>query len=218
MSGLSKQGRSSPPAAEAPAPTTGEVVEIVEQMIGSIRGDLSPGALQLYGELEALARFIRNTREELATIGADELRDHDIASATDELAAVVGATEDATGKILDSCDVIAEIAAEMPADQSARATDAVTTIYEACNFQDITGQRITKVVRTLQHIEIKVGQLLGAFGASGAVVAPKAGTPKAAAAKPAVPAATDADLLNGPQLPGNANSQADIDAILASFD
>src|SRR3546814_20665853 len=43
-------------------------------------------------------------------------------------------------------------------------TDAVTRVYEACNFQDITGQRITKIVKALQHIETKVDALLNAFG------------------------------------------------------
>ena len=205
------------PDPQTPVVTVGEVVEIVEQMIGTIRGDLSPGALQLYGELEDLARFIRSTREELASIGADDIRDHDIPSATDELDAVVGATEEATGKILDSCDVIAEIAGELSPELSARATEAVTNIYEACNFQDITGQRITKVVNTLQQIESKVGQLLGAFGPPTAKPDAEVAKPKS---KPAKPDDTrpDADLLNGPQLPTAANSQDDIDAILASFD
>ncbi len=40
----------------------------------------------------------------------------------------------------------------------------MTQVYEACNFQDITGQRITKVVNTLKHIEEKVEALVSAFG------------------------------------------------------
>src|SRR3546814_10175717 len=44
-------------------------------------------------------------------------------------------------------------------------TDAVTRVYEACNFQDITGQRITKAVKALQHIEQKVAGLPAVFGA-----------------------------------------------------
>ncbi len=42
--------------------------------------------------------------------------------------------------------------------------DATTRIYEACSFQDITGQRITKVVATLKTIERKVAHIIGTFG------------------------------------------------------
>ena len=42
--------------------------------------------------------------------------------------------------------------------------DATTRIYEACSFQDITGQRITKVVKALHGIEEKVDAFVAAFG------------------------------------------------------
>ena len=44
------------------------------------------------------------------------------------------------------------------------AQSAVTQIFEACNFQDVTGQRISKVVKTLQLIDNRVSQLLHTFG------------------------------------------------------
>ena len=83
---------------------------------------------------------------------------------------------------------------------------AVTTIYEACSFQDITGQRITKIVTTLKAIEQKVAHIVGTF-------AP--GKPNEQLSEDHVP--SDADLLNGPQLPGNAMDQSDIDKLLADF-
>ena len=200
--------------------TTDAVVAVVEQMIASLRGDLSPGAMQLYGELEDLACFIRDARAELAQIRPEDIRDHHIPTATDELDAVIGATEDATGRILDACEVFSDVSGKLPEEDAERVMLAVTDIYEACNFQDITGQRITKVVGTLKHIEEKIEQLLMAFGAgvNGNTAAP-AEKPAPAPAKPkAALERPDADLLNGPQLPTNANSQEDIDAILASFD
>ncbi len=205
--------------AAGPAVTTDEVVAIVEQMLSNLRGDLSPGAMQLYGELEDLARFIRDARHDLAEIRPEDIRDHHIPSATDELDAVIGATEEATGRILDACEVFSEVSGKLSAEDAERTMTAVTEIYEACNFQDITGQRITKVVGTLKHIEDKIEQLLEAFGAGvGTAKAVAAKQPPAAAKPKAADDKPDADLLNGPQLPGNANSQEDIDAILASFD
>ena len=205
--------------AAGPAVTTDEVVAIVEQMLSNLRGDLSPGAMQLYGELEDLARFIRDARQDLAEIRPEDIRDHHIPSATDELDAVIGATEEATGRILDACEVFSEVSGKLSAEDAERTMTAVTEIYEACNFQDITGQRITKVVGTLKHIEDKIEQLLEAFGAGvGTAKTAAAKQPQAAAKPKATDDKPDADLLNGPQLPGNANSQEDIDAILASFD
>ena len=82
--------------------------------------------------------------------------------------------------------------------------DAVVSIFEACNFQDITGQRITKVVRTLKHIEGKIEVLIQALGEE-----VQKSHRSAAAADPN----NEDSLLNGPQLQGKAISQAEIDAL-----
>ena len=88
-----------------------------------------------------------------------------------------------------------------------RLQDATTRIYEACSFQDITGQRITKVVGTLKTIEAKVVQIVATFGNGDRETLDEfAG------------AATDAALLNGPQHPAVAMDQSDIDKLLASFE
>ena len=92
-------------------------------------------------------------------------------------------------------------------------TNAVTAVYEACGFQDITGQRISKVVAALQHIECKVGSILDAFGDRiDRGTAPPKPAPKNGTERP------DEHLLNGPQLPSEGVSQDDVDALLASFD
>ena len=88
---------------------------------------------------------------------------------------------------------------------SAALQDATTRIYEACSFQDITGQRITKVVATLKTIDAKVAQIVAAFSGRSIDVAVPEPEPVGA-------------LLNGPQLPGQAMDQSDIDKLLASFD
>src|SRR6202012_3244408 len=85
-------------------------------------------------------------------------------TATDELDAIVGATEEATNGILQAVEVIEGLTAEMDPAVAEKITDAVTQVYESCNFQDITGQRITKVVKALMHIETKVDALVAAFG------------------------------------------------------
>ncbi|QQP88814.1 protein phosphatase CheZ [Skermanella sp. TT6] len=187
-----------------------EVAGIVTAVLTSMEGDVSAADLKLYGELEALARYIQHAKREIAAIRPDDIGSEHIASATDELDAVVGATEDATNRIMDSCDVIGAIAGKVDPENGAALTAAVTAIFEACNFQDITGQRITKVVRTLKHIEGRIDVLIQALGDE----VQKTHRDAAAAADPG----DESSLLNGPQLPGNAIDQSEIDKLLASFD
>lgn len=195
-----------------------EVADIVKGIVNSLEGDISAGEAKVYSELDALAKIIRNAKSELAQLRADEIRQRHLPVAQDELDAVISATEEATNAIMAAAEKIETTAAAVGGEHADQLTEAVTGIYEACTFQDITGQRISKVVRTLRQIEEKVSALLSALGAQApgegeaaapAPVVPVAATPKAASVAP-----TDAELLNGPQLPTNAMNQDDIDAIL----
>ena len=128
--------------------------------------------------------------------------------------AIAGATEQATHEILTAVEAIETARNAMEPKAAAAVSDAVTRIYEACGFQDITGQRIAKVAKLLQDVETRVGGLLRALGEP---VSKAPETPDAAGEdKPAEK--SEEALKNGPQLPGNAMSQAEIDTLLASFD
>ena len=197
-----------------------EITAIDESVMSRLAGDLTAADIKLYAELEALARFIQTARTEIAAVRPHDIGSTDIPLATDELDAVVGATEEATNTIMDAAEALTNLAGTLPPEAGDKINEAVTRIYEACNFQDVTGQRITKVVRTLKHIEERVSAMLSAFGDE-TKAAPAAGeaapAPEGAAAAAPKPV-SDADLLNGPQLPDDAKKQAEIDAILASFD
>jgi chemotaxis protein CheZ len=188
-----------------------ELMALVEGIVASMEGDLSPVSIKLYAELEQLARFIQRAKAEIAQLRPDEIRDRHLQIATDELEAIVGATEQATHGILGAVEQIENLTSEMTAELAEKVTEAVTQVYEACNFQDITGQRISKVVKALQHIEEKVDALLSAFGDEIAKHRKEAAAPGPATAP------NDGDLLNGPQLPQDAKRQADIDALFASL-
>ncbi len=201
-----------------------EVTEIVRSILGSMDGDISATDLRLYKEVVDLAKFIENAKNELASLQPEEIRDEHIRSATDELDAVVGATEKATFAIFNSCDAISALAGKAEPEVAGKLNEEITRIFEACNFQDITGQRITKVVRTLKHIESKVDMIVAAFGSevrkNHAPRLAKLAAEDAAAAPDAPADVVEADkkLLHGPQLPGNAMDQDEIDRLLASFD
>jgi chemotaxis protein CheZ len=188
--------------------TSAELTIVVGNVLETLKGEITPADVRMFYELEALAQFIQNAKAEIAAVNPHQIRSQDIPTATDELDAVVGATETATGTILDTCEALERVAASAGGKVAEEITTHVTPIYEACNFQDITGQRINKVVKTLKHIESRIEAMLGAFGAivPDAMPAPTSSGPKA-----------DKDLLNGPQLPDEAKRQAEIDAILASF-
>ncbi|TVQ37076.1 MAG: chemotaxis protein CheZ [Geminicoccaceae bacterium] len=187
-----------------------DLVDVVRGLLESLHGDVTLQDLRVYGELEALARYIRRAKEEIRSIRPDDISEEHIPTANVELDAIVTHLEEATGTILDSTEIVEAIATGVGGEVGERLQAAVTAIYEACNFQDISGQRITKVISTLQTIERRIGLLVEALG----------GTGEALPRKPGEKAATSTDdhLLNGPQLPDNANSQAEIDALLASFD
>lgn len=185
-----------------------DITGIVREVVASLSGDITAADLKFYSELEALASFIRSAKQEIAEIKPKEISADHIPQATDELDAVVGATEEATNKIMDICDEISEIAGQCPDEQNQKLIDCTTRVFEACNFQDITGQRITKVVQTLKHIDVKVEALLAALGEE---VHTKGEREEKAAAL------DDEELLNGPQLPGQAIDQAEIDKLLEDF-
>src|SRR5438874_2486342 len=48
--------------------------------------------------------------------------------------------------------------------------DQVVRIFEACNFQDLSGQRIAKVLETLQFVEDRVARMMEIWGGRAAAV------------------------------------------------
>lgn len=190
-----------------------DVADVVDSLMGSMKGDLTSTDMELFAELEALASYIHSAKAEIAQLRPDDVKEKYLTSASDELDAIVDATADATNTIMDATEVIEDVMAGLEGESADKLMGATTNIYEACTFQDITGQRITKVVTALKHIEGKIDALVDAFGSE--IEKYKAANPDAEEAPREI---TDEDLLEGPQLEGQGKSQEDIDALLASFD
>jgi len=187
---------------------------IVRAVLTTMRGDLTANETTLLAEIEELASTVANARAEIAALGADDITASHIPSATDELDAIVAHTATATDSILECCEKIDTVTPRLTPEDAEVMQDVVTRIYEACSFQDLTGQRITKVVATLKTIEAKVAHIIDVFPPD------PTGDRAEAAAQARKDASDDVapSLLNGPQLPANAMDQSDIDALLASFD
>lgn len=165
----------------------------------------------LLSEIEKMAQYITQAKQEISELSPEETSDpQHLGNASSQLGAVVKATEEAAGIIMDAADEIQSIVSDMGtgSDAEMRLTAIANRLYEACNFQDITGQRINKVITALNYIEEKIFRLVSLFGKQpeGAAKSPKGG--KKGDTRP------DAHLLNGPAL-GDKPKQADIDALFA---
>lgn len=193
-----------------------DIGEVVQSMLATLRGDITATDIDLYAELQALSDFIDAAKVEIAMLRPDAVKEEHLRTASDELDAIVEATAVATNAIMDATEQIENVMSEVDPDVQTALSTATTNIYEACGFQDITGQRITKVIRALKHIEETVDGLLNAFGDE--IARYKQENPPVPAEEEAPAPPTDQDLLQGPQLKGKGNTQEEIDALLASFD
>ena len=87
-----------------------------------------------------------------------------------ELEAVVQATEAAANTIMEAAEAIQDWVASGGRDAEGMAAIAarVNSIFEACSFQDVTGQRIRRAIQHLQQVE----QMLETILPAGATLEP----------------------------------------------
>lgn len=187
------------------------ITEIVEQVLHSMSGDLSVAKAGILAEVEDLGRYIETTKNEISVLKVGDITNSHIPAATDELDAIVIHTAMATDVILEECEALDRVAEQIRLAASgdaqawgARLQEATTRIYEACSFQDITGQRVSKVVQTLKKIEERIESIRSSFVVDDADFTEPLGD-------------VDGALLNGPQLPSAAMEQSDIDKIMNGF-
>lgn len=184
----------------------------IEALMTQFQGDAEALTGRVADEVNELISFIDSAKADIASMQPATLAKRDLPTAADELDAIVEHTEAASNEIMDAADELSAIAEDCEGDLADRVQTVATKIYEASSFQDITGQRITKVVKVIKFIEDKLDGLAEAIGdlaGEDGVVVKKDAT---------IDAEGDDALLNGPQLEGEGNSQDDIDALLASFD
>jgi chemotaxis protein CheZ len=164
-------------------------------------------------EIADIAGRINATKLEIAALRHPLEKESKFTMAAEELGTVVKSTEAATNSIMTNAEGIDEVIQELRGQitdgyQSSRlgdVADSITRIYEACNFQDLAGQRINKVVRTLAFIEERISVLMATWDERDLAVLPMG---------PDL-IKQDGELkLNGPvAAQEQAISQADIDAL-----
>lgn len=163
---------------------------------------------KLFNELQELASLINGVCHEFS---GDKETIHsgkgDISKATEELAQVVSATEKASDIIMDSCEQIQDFATQSATPETDKILAETAKIFEACSFQDITGQRINNAVKSLLEIEQRIDRLIELLN--------KDGRFNVSHAESEDTREGDEALKNGPQMPDNAMTQEEIDRLLA---
>lgn len=168
--------------------------------------------IDLKSELQGLFHYIQRVRTEIAAIDRPSDQAFAFESMGEQLDAIVKATEEATNTIMSSMekndDVIDKLRETITDPAQLALLDQITTngndVFEACSFQDITGQRVNKVVKSITYIEERVNALVMIWGKDQlADVEVEIHHEKT----------EDEELLNGPQLDGEALDQAAIDAL-----
>lgn len=174
---------------------------------------------RLKRELVVLFGHINNMRRELAALQAPASGAGDFASMADTLDAIVEQTEVAGNTILESMEGLDGIVTEIregadpkTADLCDQASRHVSTVFEACSFQDLTGQRITKVVNSLKFVEARVNAMIRLWGKDELAEAVAEITSEAQPVDP------DKALLHGPQRAAVAISQDDVDKLFSQDD
>jgi chemotaxis protein CheZ len=186
---------------------------LVENVFGNLKGELAQAESRLAREFEGLARFIENAKTEIATLRPDDITHHHLPKVAVELDAIAEATEKATNSIMAAAETIERLTAGLEPALAERISQSITAIYEACGFQDISGQRITKVVKTLKRIDDRVAVLVASIEEELQKQrerdSDEPGEREGYAGEP--------ELLSGPQSGAAAKSQDEIDSLLSSL-
>ncbi len=195
-------------ALEASPPANGAAAPAVEKADSTDHRDDGWGADVT---AEDRQRRLHETQVQIALIRSDAHAGVGLEAAAAETTAIVETTEAAANVILDLVEDSERIMEEIRVtskDVSVHERlddiqDIATHIVTATSFQDLTGQRASKVRQTLEFVDQRVARITEIWGE--------------AAFEGMAPPPEDADpdraLLNGPQAEGEGLSQDDIDAM-----
>jgi chemotaxis protein CheZ len=180
-----------------------EVLDLSEQLVDAMQVFFGALDKSVYGEFRYIATYIARTRQEISALRPNDISGERIPSAGAELEAIVRHTETATHTIMEAAEAIM-MADTADADAFKTLVDEkVMDIFQACSFQDITGQRVQKIVETLRHIEQRVERFAKVMGVQDAAIDEE--DPREIRRKNL--------LLNGPSLNGPEVGQDAIDSL-----
>jgi len=172
----------------------------------------APNEVVLKHELLGLFNYIQRVRAEIAAIDRPAEEEMAFKSMGEQLDAIVKATEHATDTIMSAMErneeALNELRKTVTGPAQVALMDKILTnghdVFEACSFQDITGQRVSKVVKSITYVEDRVNAVVEIWGKEQMADVE---------IEPQTEKTDDEKLLNGPQLEGEGLDQAAIDAL-----
>lgn len=198
-----------------------ELAEIIGDVASTLTADLGPTtsiteAPSASGAPDAMHQVVAAALEALRTIGDPEKEDGRFAELCSEMDEIRSATQDAAVRFLSVAERIEDIAGnpDMDSGDQSDLSRLATDIYEASGFRDITGQRLTHMAQTLKQVELQIANAEAVLGDKNAVHAAES----LADTVEKTEARKMEYILRGPQEVRKANTQEEIDKILASFD
>lgn len=198
-----KEALSSLKDADLKDPRLGEVLTLASQMSDAMMAFFSSIDSSLVGELKYLSEYIHRTKTEIAALRPNDIKNSGFPTAGAELDAIVENTADATHKIMEAAETVMSADTSDALAYQGLVCDKMMEIFEACSFQDITGQRVKKIVDTLNHIEARIDKFTSVMGVEDAADTELTEEEKRKKAL----------LLNGPALNGPEVQQDTIDAL-----
>jgi chemotaxis protein CheZ len=183
-----------------------EVLKLAHQLTDTMKLFFSSLDQSICQEFHYIADYISRTRDEIAALRPNDIKSERIPSAGAELEAVVTDTEKATETIMSAAEsVLCDEEADYDA-YRANVEAKMMEIIDNCSFQDLAGQRVSKVVNSLRHVESRVARFAEVMGVHDADTTVQETDEEKRARE---------QLLNGPALNGPETSQDDIDAFFS---
>lgn len=168
---------------------------------------------ELSRQIVQLYEYMERIKTEIATVKHPNAPVDHFNKAADQLDAIVQATEDATNTIMEATEstssIVENLKGKILLDEVTTDLDQViensNKVFEACTFQDITGQRIGKIVKTMNLLEGTLSSLVVIIGKDSIAALPVHEEEKVV---------SGGVTMDGPALEGEESvSQADIDAL-----
>ena len=141
-----------------------EVLALAQQLTDTMQLFFGSLDKSIHQEFVYIADYIARTRTEISKLRPNDIKEQRIPTAGAELEAVVTDTERATETIMLEAETLLGTRPDDVAAYKAQVDEAMMRIIEACSFQDLSGQRVSKVVESLRHVEKRVSRFAATMG------------------------------------------------------
>jgi chemotaxis protein CheZ len=183
-----------------------DVIALAEKVTTALKPLVRSLDRSMHQELREILLAIESLRTELSRVDANDIFAKRIPEMGRELGAIVKATEVATDTIMNVAEQVLSADKSDPEKYHAEVEQHMMAIFEACSFQDLTGQRVTKIIHTMEVIEDRI-EVLCKMIENNNIAPISTGEPSAQEKR------NREKLVSGPAHEGEGVSQSDIDAM-----